>query len=189
MRAVYSACTKRIPRKAICGASQPSLARRKRVTLMFWMSERCGFVCVIDMSVGCETRLIRDVQSRKPASISRTKACQKRRELPRRCYSSRTIQRCLPGGPLRGGGPRLAASTSAPRSNLLAMRKQTKCTPAQRASKYLKRVAALTGAKQIRDDSYWLRAGRKNFLVDHKFIRLISHHGKSTCFSVAADPD
>jgi hypothetical protein len=68
------------------------------------------------------------------------------------------------------------------------MRMQTKYTPAQRAAKYLKRVAALTGAEQIRDDSYWLRAGRKNFLVDHKFIRLISHHGKSTCFSVAADP-
>jgi len=69
------------------------------------------------------------------------------------------------------------------------MRKQTKCTPAQRASKYLKRVAALTGAKQIRGDSYWLRAGRRDFLVDYKFVRVISHHGKSTCFSIAADPE
>jgi hypothetical protein len=69
------------------------------------------------------------------------------------------------------------------------MRKQTKCTPAQRAAKYLKRVAALTGAEQIRGDSYWLRAGDRNFLVDYKFVRLISPHGKSTCFSVAADPD
>jgi hypothetical protein len=34
------------------------------------------------------------------------------------------------------------------------MSKQTKCTPAQRAAKYLKRVAALTGAEQIRGDSY-----------------------------------
>jgi hypothetical protein len=66
---------------------------------------------------------------------------------------------------------------------------QTKCTPAQRAAEYLKRVAALTGAEQVRDDSYWLRVGRRNFLVDHEFVRLISHHGKSTCFSIAADPD
>jgi len=68
------------------------------------------------------------------------------------------------------------------------MSKQAKCTPAQRAAKYLKRVAALTGAEQIRGDSYLLRAGHRNFLVDHKFVRLISPHGKSTCFSVA-DPD
>jgi hypothetical protein len=69
------------------------------------------------------------------------------------------------------------------------MSKQTKCTPAQRSAKYLKRVAALTGAEQIRGDSYWLRAGHRNFLVDYKSVRLISPHGKSTCFSVAADPD
>ena len=75
------------------------------------------------------------------------------------------------------------------RSDLLAMRKRTKCTPAQRAAKYLKRVAALTGAEQVRGDSYWLRAGRRNFLVDYEFVRVISHHGQSTCFSVAADPD
>ena len=75
------------------------------------------------------------------------------------------------------------------RSDLLAMRKRTKCTPTQRAAEYLKRVAALTGAEQVRGDSYWLRAGRRNFLVDCKFVRVISHHGKSTCFSVAADPD
>jgi hypothetical protein len=75
------------------------------------------------------------------------------------------------------------------RSDLLAMRKRTKCTPTQRAAEYLKRVAALTGAEQVRGDSYWLRAGRRSFLVDYKFVRVISHHGKSTCFSVAADPD
>jgi hypothetical protein len=69
------------------------------------------------------------------------------------------------------------------------MRKRTKCTPTQRAAEYLKRVAALTGAEQVRGDSYWLRAGRRSFLVDYKFVRVISHHGKSTCFSVAADPD
>jgi len=75
------------------------------------------------------------------------------------------------------------------RSDLLAMRKRTKCTPTQRAAEYLKRVAALTGAEQGPGDSYWLRAGRRNFLVDSRFVRVISHHGKSTCFSVAADPD
>jgi len=69
------------------------------------------------------------------------------------------------------------------------MRMQIKCTPAQRAAEYLKRVAALTGAEQVRGGSYWLRVGRRNFLVDDKFVRLISHHDKSTCFSVATDPD
>jgi hypothetical protein len=68
------------------------------------------------------------------------------------------------------------------------MRERTKCTPAQRATKYLKRVAALTGAEQVPGDNYWLRAGRRNFLVDAKFVRLISHHGESTCFSVATAP-
>lgn len=70
-----------------------------------------------------------------------------------------------------------------------AMRKKIKCTPAARAAKYLKRVAALTGAKQVCDGSYRLKAGRRCFQVDAKFVRLISHHGKSTCFSVATDPD
>src|SRR5690242_808853 len=69
------------------------------------------------------------------------------------------------------------------------MRTQTKCTPALRAAEYLKRVAALTGAEQIRGDSYWLRAGHRDFLVDYKFVRVISHQSKSTCFSIAADPD
>ena len=81
------------------------------------------------------------------------------------------------------------ARPSAPGSNPLAMRMQTKYTPTQRAEEYLRRVAALTGAERVRSDSYWLRAGHRNFLVDHKFVRLISHHGKSTCFSIAADPD
>jgi hypothetical protein len=69
------------------------------------------------------------------------------------------------------------------------MKMQTKCTPAQRAAKHLKHVAALTGAAQVRGDSYWLKVGSRNFLVGYKFVRLISHHGKSTCFSIAADPD
>jgi hypothetical protein len=69
------------------------------------------------------------------------------------------------------------------------MRMQTKCTPAQRAAEYLKRIAALTGAEQVRGDSYWLRAGRRHFLVDSKFVRLISPRAKSTCFSAGGDPD
>ncbi len=75
------------------------------------------------------------------------------------------------------------------RDDRLAMKMQTACTPTQRAAEYLKRVARLTGAEHVRDDSYWLRAGRRTFLVDYKFVRLISRHDKSTCFSVATDPD
>jgi hypothetical protein len=69
------------------------------------------------------------------------------------------------------------------------MRMQIKSTPAQRAAEYLKRVAALTGAEHVRGDSYRLSAGRRSFLVDYKFVRVISRRGKSTCFSVATDPD
>jgi hypothetical protein len=69
------------------------------------------------------------------------------------------------------------------------MRTQTKRTPAQRAAAYLKRVAALTGAEQVRGDGYLLRAGRRDFLVAYQSVRVISRRGKSTCFSVAADPD
>src|SRR5438046_1829592 len=66
------------------------------------------------------------------------------------------------------------------------MRMRTK--PARRAAKYLERIAALTGAKQDYDGRYRLKAGGRTFLVDCKFVRLISHHGKSTCFSVMTDP-
>jgi len=69
------------------------------------------------------------------------------------------------------------------------MRKRTKCTPAQRATKYLKRIAALTAAKRVCGESYRLTAGRMHFLVDYKFVRVISPRSESTCFSVAADPD
>jgi hypothetical protein len=65
----------------------------------------------------------------------------------------------------------------------------TKYTPAQRAAKYLDRIAALTGAKQYRDGSYRLIAGRRQFLVDSSFVRVTSDHGKSTCFSVVTDPE
>src|SRR5260370_41170682 len=69
------------------------------------------------------------------------------------------------------------------------MRIQTKCTRAQRAAEYLKRIAALTGAKQDDDGAYHLTAGGTHFLVDYKFVRVISHRGESTCFSVVAYPD
>ena len=64
------------------------------------------------------------------------------------------------------------------------MRMQTKCTPGQRAAEYLKRVAALTGAKEDDDGTYHLTAGGRHFLVDAKFVRVISPRSESTCFSV-----
>jgi len=60
-------------------------------------------------------------------------------------------------------------------------------TPAQRAAKYLKRIVAVTAAKQDGPGRYRLRAGRRHFLVDSEFVRVISHRSKSTCFSVVAD--
>jgi hypothetical protein len=75
------------------------------------------------------------------------------------------------------------------RSDQIAMKKQTKCPPAQRATKYFRRIAALTAAKQVCGDTYRLKAGPMHFLVDSKFVRVFSHPGESTCFSVAADPD
>ena len=69
------------------------------------------------------------------------------------------------------------------------MKMQTKCTPAERAAEYLERIAVLTGAKQDEDGTYHLTAGDMHFLVDYKFVRVMSYRGESTCFSVAADPD
>lgn len=69
------------------------------------------------------------------------------------------------------------------------MRIQPKCTPAERAAEYLERIAVLTGAEQDVDGTYHLSAGGRHFLVDYDFVRLISHRGESTCFSVVADPD
>src|SRR5260370_31689662 len=69
------------------------------------------------------------------------------------------------------------------------MRMQTKFTRAQRAAEYLKRVAALTGAKEDDDGTYHLTAGSTHFLVDSKFVRVLSPRSESTCFSVAADLD
>src|SRR5258708_17246535 len=69
------------------------------------------------------------------------------------------------------------------------MRMQTKFTRAQRAAEYLKRVAALTGAKEDDDGTYHLTAGSTHFLVDSKFVRVPSPRSESTCFSVAANLD
>jgi hypothetical protein len=69
------------------------------------------------------------------------------------------------------------------------MRMQPKCTPAERAAEYLERIAVLTGAEQDVDGTYHLSAGGRHFLVDYDFVRLISHRGESTCFSVVADPN
>lgn len=66
---------------------------------------------------------------------------------------------------------------------------QTKRTPARRAAEYLRRIARLTGAEQVNGGAYWLTAGRRNFIVDDKFVRVVSHHCKLTCFSVVSDPD
>jgi hypothetical protein len=69
------------------------------------------------------------------------------------------------------------------------MSMQTGCTRAQRAADYLKRVAALTGAKQDDDGTYHLTAGRRHFLVDSNSVRVTSHRAESTRFSVLAYPD
>ena len=69
------------------------------------------------------------------------------------------------------------------------MRMQSEHTAAERAANYLKRVARLTGAEQISSGRYWLRAGRRNFVVDDKLVHLFSRRRKSTCFSVTSGPD
>jgi hypothetical protein len=66
---------------------------------------------------------------------------------------------------------------------------QTKCTPAERAAEYLERSAALTGDKQDDDGSYHLTAEGTHFLVDSKFVCVISPRSESTFFSVVADLD
>lgn len=75
------------------------------------------------------------------------------------------------------------------RNDRLSMNGQNIQTPARRAAEYLKRIARLTGAEHVHDECYWLRAGRRSFLVDYKFVRAISGRGKATCFSLAAAPD
>jgi len=62
-------------------------------------------------------------------------------------------------------------------------------TPSDRAERYLKRIATLTGAKQVQRNSYMIAVARKRFLVNSKFVHLLSRRGKSTCFSLMADLD
>lgn len=71
----------------------------------------------------------------------------------------------------------------------MAIRTQTEDTSTERATKYLRRIARLTGAKQVPGGGYQLRAGRRSFLVDSQFVRLISRRHESTCFSAATHPD
>jgi len=74
------------------------------------------------------------------------------------------------------------------RSDQFAKNMQTKCTTAQCAAEYLKRIAALTGAEHVRGDGYCVKVGRRTFLVNDRFVHVISHHRKATCFSVARVP-
>jgi len=61
--------------------------------------------------------------------------------------------------------------------------------PEQRAAMYLKRIVALTGARRVCGDTYFLKAGDKRFLLDDSEVRLISDSGgKSTCFSIPTHP-
>ena len=66
---------------------------------------------------------------------------------------------------------------------------QSKYVPIDRPTRYLKRIVALTGARKVHGERYILAAGRKYFLVDAKFVHLLSRGGKSTCFSLLADLD
>ncbi len=66
---------------------------------------------------------------------------------------------------------------------------QTKCTRAQCAAESLRGVAALTGTQEDDDGTYHLTAGGTHFLVDAKFVPVVSPRSESTCFSVAADLD
>src|SRR5258705_9082283 len=145
------------------------------------MSAQLDSMCAMDISGGCESQEIPKAHTKKRAFIPCTKGCRRRRKLLLRCCSSRTIQRCLTSGPF-GTGWRLrrTARCLAVSSDRLAMGMQTKCTPAQRPAKYLKRIAALTGAQQVCGDSYGLRGGRRNFLVGYQSVRVIANHGKST---------
>jgi hypothetical protein len=67
------------------------------------------------------------------------------------------------------------------------MRIRTKCTPDCRAANYLERIAALSGATQEHDGSYRLTAGRRDFLLDSRFVRVITSRDESTCFYIATD--
>jgi hypothetical protein len=67
----------------------------------------------------------------------------------------------------------------------LAVRIRTKGTPPRRAAKYLERIAALTGARQEHDGSYRLTAGGRDFVLDSRFVSVISSRDEATCFYIA----
>jgi hypothetical protein len=69
----------------------------------------------------------------------------------------------------------------------LAVRIRTKGTPRRQAAKYLERIVALTGARQEHDGSYRLTAGRREFIVDSRFVSVLSSRDESTCFYIATD--
>jgi len=71
----------------------------------------------------------------------------------------------------------------------MTFRGQTEDMAAERAAKYLRRIAKLTGARRVSGGAYWLRAGHRRFLVDSEFVRVISRRTDSTCFSAASCPD
>ena len=65
------------------------------------------------------------------------------------------------------------------------MRIRTKGTPRRQAAKYLERITALTGARQEYDGSYRLTAGGRDFVLDSRFVSVMSSRDKSTCFYIA----
>jgi hypothetical protein len=71
----------------------------------------------------------------------------------------------------------------------MSVKAQNKYGPSERPARYLKRIVALTGARKVHGERYMLPVGRKYFLVDARFVYLLSRSGKSTCFSLLADVD
>jgi hypothetical protein len=74
-------------------------------------------------------------------------------------------------------------------SDRISIKTQKTSAAWERPSRYLERIAALTGAERVHGESYRLAVARKFFLVDSKFVHRLSGRGKSTCFSLVADLD
>jgi hypothetical protein len=53
----------------------------------------------------------------------------------------------------------------------MPVKAQNEYAPSERPARYLKRIAALTGARRFRGGRYMLAVGRKYFLVGAKFIK------------------
>ena len=172
----------RIAQETTCSGSLKSLGRYKRVKVTFSMSAQLDFMYVTDTS---NDSVIATLNMKERVSSSHTVQCQGRSKLPQRCYSSRAIQRFLIVGLRRMERIRRTVKGSAVYSKWPA----GASTPTQRAAEYLRRISALTEAERVYGNTYSLRAGRRTFLVDHKFVRVMGRKGKSTCFSVAADID